>query len=94
MSNTLDNRQPAVLGIDGKVYPCRLSPELREYVFGRCHYLAHVEHMSIRRIREQLLYDHRIARSVGSIAADLKHPCEVCSGAANGAPEQKAGADA
>lgn len=89
----MTGREFHVTGSDGKRYPGRYLPkEDRDYLFGRSHYLKHDHGLSVRQIREQLLYDHGITRSVGSIAAYLARPCEECSGGQKYAPEQSGGA--
>lgn len=75
-----------VRGIDGKMYPRPADPEVRDYIFGRSHYLRHEEGLSVRQIVRALAEEgHR--RSVGSVAAYLKDPCEWCSGDASESPE-------
>ena len=77
-----------VTGIDGKDYPGRYAPkEVRDYVFGRAHYLKHEEGMSVRGIAAALA-DEGHKRSVGSVAAYLKEPCIHCSGGSHDSAEQ------
>lgn len=82
-----------VRGIDGKLYRSRpRTSEDRERLILECHRLAH-RGMSIRQIREALLYSYCARASVGAVAGYLRDwRCSRCSGAANAAPEQKGGA--
>lgn len=84
---------PFITGMDGKLYPRGpLTPSDRDYVIGRVHYLSHDLGLSVREIREYLLYNHALRRSVGSVAAYLREPCVKCSGGRDATPEQSGGA--
>lgn len=79
---------PAIHGIDGKKYPRHpLATSERDYLIGHCHWLKHDLGMSVRAIREHLLYNFNLRRSVGSISAYLSDCCTECSGAPSHSPE-------
>jgi hypothetical protein len=68
---------PVVTGLDGKTYPrFQLSAEDRDHLIEVCHDLAR-QGMSVRRIK-QVLADHGLPRSVGSIVGYLGRTCEKC----------------
>lgn len=77
-------------GLDGKHYPRSVTSEIRNYVFGRSHWLRHEEGLSIRGIVATLAAEGH-QRSVGSVAGYLKQPCIKCSGGANRPPEHRGG---
>ena len=79
---TLPPEHP-VWGIDGKRYPGRYAPqEVRDYLFGRTHYLRHDDGLSVRQIVAALA-DEGHRRSVGWVAGILREPCVMCSGDAD-----------
>lgn len=83
-----------VHGIDGKRYPGRYAPkEVRDYLFGRAHYLRHEEGLSIRGI-QAALSDEGYRRSVGWVAGILREPCVKCSGDQPATPEHLSGGSA
>ena len=79
-----------VVGLDGKRYPRYDPQEVRDYIFGRSHWLRHEEGLSVRQI-VRALADEGHRRSVGSVAAYLKAPCTKCSGEAKVSPEHQGG---
>lgn len=75
-------------GIDGKEYPRRPLPTSeRDLLIGHCHWLKHDLGLSVRGVRDHLLYNYNLRRSVGSISAYLSDPCVQCSGVAHESPE-------
>lgn len=78
-----------VQGADGKVYQRRpSSPDEREYLAGRVHYLQHAERRSVRQIVAALQDEDDVRRSVGWVSGILRNwTCSKCSGAAKAPPE-------
>ena len=85
-----------VRGADGKWYLRRsLTTSDREYLVGRCHYLSHDEHLSIRQMIARIAAENELALSVGTVSHYLRGwQCDhqQCSGGANEAPEQETSA--
>lgn len=77
-----------VTGNDGKQYPRHpLATPERDSVIGHCHWLKHDLGLSVRAIRDHLLYNYNLRRSVGSISAYLSERCTECSGVPSDPPE-------
>jgi IS30 family transposase len=71
--------QHAITGLDGKTY-VSMSPELKQWIVGRVHHLAHDEHLSIRQIVKTLDERHNVRVSVGAAHGYLRSwRCLGCS---------------
>jgi hypothetical protein len=82
-----------ITGTDGKTYPARWqTPQDREWLKGRVHYLHHNQQLSVRQIRAVLAEDHNVRRSVGWVSGVLNTwRCDhnTCSGDRNLSPEHQ-----